>query len=199
MDLLENFSFTPSVPLAEAIFRHNDRLALVDSDTRRSDRGAEDDEDDDQEDALADDLSASGTGAMESTFPPPDQEQRVIAERMYHYLAFLARSPLAQDGSKLEEALARGLSTMLGLSPLEERPPDETESESHLLIREVVSEFKSWLLHERGGECITAWGEIHLDGKNLLLRPFAFEEDEQHEPYTAAKYESPGRSQTADP
>lgn len=95
----------------------------------------------------------------------PDEDlqdyQRTIRERLYEFLAFLARSEHARNGEPYElfEILPPGITTLFGL----EDPTDHTYDLPILVTRE----FRKWLI-DNNRYYEAPWGEIRLEDGDLL-------------------------------
>jgi hypothetical protein len=181
--------FVPTTELTVAILEENQRLVL--ENMRENYDGLEIDADIEDE---------SLTASLEAEEAVPSGEvdhqrkiqscQRLVAERLYHYLSSLAESPWARDGQDfpIAEYIPEGMATMLGLSAYFELPNDSDQAKNtrHLLDR-LTDEFRDWLRGENG-EFVTPWIEVHLHG-NDALRLIAIEEANLPEPSPATEAE----------
>jgi hypothetical protein len=116
--------------------------------------------------------------------------QRLVAERLYHYLSSLAESPWARNGQDfpISEYVPEGMATMLGFSAYFELPSDANRAkEIRHLLDKLTDEFRDWLIRENG-EFVTPWIEIHLQS-NDTLRLIAIEENNLPEPSPATEPE----------
>src|SRR5204863_5577130 len=115
--------FWPTEPLAIALAEQNRRL-VAESLQRVSpadELGQEASEDDELErDSMA--ASAPGREARHAGRASAEQQtrrlQRLMGERLYHFLATLAESPYAQEGGKFSiwEFIPQGMANMLELA-----------------------------------------------------------------------------------
>lgn len=174
--------FAPTAELAEALLEQNQRLVFVNmgEDVPHS---SEPEVEPGVEGNLP--LGMSEIAGSSSVFDRERQilaSQRLIAQRLYHYLSSLAESPWARDrqGFPIAEYIPEGMETMLGLSV----PPDSRRAEDiSQLLAKLTDEFRDWLRQENG-KFITPWIEIHmLDNDALLL--ITIEEEALPEPSPA--------------
>ncbi|HKO42979.1 MAG TPA: hypothetical protein VJU84_06810 [Pyrinomonadaceae bacterium] len=93
--------------------------------------------------------------------------QKVVSERIYDHLSFLALSPHAKQGRSfsLEEELTEGIAEDIGLGLYRQSDtPAHLSQQSKEVLLDLAREFQRWLVEERGG-CYTAgWGEIFAQG-----------------------------------
>lgn len=129
------------------------------------------------------------------------QNQLIIAERLYGFLAILARRPRSLEGYRynIRQIIPEGMGILLGFSQPQlteefwnERESPEGLSQSHglfaKLLQGLTSEFERWLTHERGGQYVAPWGEMLIEGEDLLLIAHTFAKLEPNRQYTRAKY-----------
>lgn len=116
--------------------------------------------------------SASGERSLE-------HGQRLISERLYHYLSSLSESPWAKEGNTfpLREYIPDGMANILGLSAYRNMPPDSLEArEIPRLLSALTDEFRDWLSALEHSSFVTPWLEIYLD-EHEELRLLAREEE----------------------
>lgn len=120
------------------------------------------------------------------------QCQRVISQRLYRYLAFLARSSQAQQGTRFDIwiIVPEGMETMLGLA-VHKKDREQSEEKIKTLLRELTGEFGGWLSNNCGGYYKAPWGEMHLEDHYLLLVATTFHESNSEHPYTEATFDPP--------
>ncbi len=182
--------FTPTTELAGAILKQNQRLVL-DNILEEYPVGPEIDADIEDESLTA---PVEVEGVVYSADLDPQRQilscQRLVAERLYHYLSSLAESPWAREGQDfpIAEYIPEGMATMLGLSAYFELPghSDEAKKIRHLMDN-LTDEFRDWLRLENG-EFVTPWIEIHLQ-RNDALRLRVIEEANLPEPSPATEPE----------
>jgi len=111
--------------------------------------------------------------------PSIESGQRLIAERLYHYLSSLSESPWARDGGSfpVSEYVTDGMITMLGFSSLRRHPDSSRALEVRQLFETLTEEFVDWLANEQNGAFVTPWIEMHLTTKGELSL-IAISEDE---------------------
>ena len=177
-DLPITVFFTPSGQLASRIVAHNQRLLSLDYESEAPDL---DDVNDEDEQEVDEEPPWANNSESETN------QQRLIGERLYHYLAFLARQSSNEDGGKLE-ALRKGLIAMLGLSAVG-RPGAARDSER--LVGALVDEFLAWLSDSCFGAYVTPWGEVYLTDGELVLSAYTFDDESSSEPYEPATYLPP--------
>jgi hypothetical protein len=105
--------------------------------------------------------------------------QRLISERLYHYLSSLSESPWAKEGNTfpLREYVPDGMANMLGLSAYRNMPPDSPEArEITRLLSALTDEFRDWLSAKEHSSFVTPWLEIHLN-EHEEIRLLAREEE----------------------
>jgi Txe/YoeB family toxin of Txe-Axe toxin-antitoxin module len=100
------------------------------------------------------------------------QLQRLMGERLYHYLATLAESPYAREGGRFDiwEYIPSGMANLLGLAAAFDNPVPESERIVYTrhLLGKFTEEFRDWLVEEHKSY-VCAWGEISLDEQDRLM------------------------------
>ncbi len=101
------------------------------------------------------------------------QLQRLMGERLYHYLATLAESPYARGGGKFDirEYIPQGMASLLGLAAAfdSHEPQSEHVMYTRHLLEKFTDEFRDWLVGEQQRFYVCAWGEIYLDEDDKLM------------------------------
>lgn len=181
----EHFFFRPSEPLTRAIAEQNQRL-VAESVQRISpadelrEEAFEGDESEREPIATA----YPGREPRRARYAPEEQQtsqlQRLMGDRLYHFLATLAESPYAREGGKfsMREYIPRGMANVLGLSAafISHQPEPEQAIHTRHLLEDFTGEFRYWLVQQHR-LYVCAWGEIHLDEEDrLMLQTYAFDE-----------------------
>lgn len=173
---IENFIeqkqfFKPTPTLARAIVRNNQMLVSQPLQTPWDDEELDLEEDEGLDDSTTD-IDSTMTFSQSPAAIERDsgeyESQRIISERLYHFLASMTESPYARDGGRfpLWEVIPGGMSTMLGM------PPDSN------LMRALVEEFRKWLRDEQRGRYKGPWWEVVLDDDEaLVLKEIASKQD----------------------
>jgi len=147
--------FQPSPELASAIVAQNQTLVspTLQSDWDNEELDLEEDEDVDEPGTSADSLPMFQEIADASRTSVEHGYQRVIGERLYHFLASMSESPYAREGGRfpLWEVIPGGMSTMLGV-------PRESN-----LLNSLTVEFRDWLRDEHQGKYTGPWWQVSLD------------------------------------
>ena len=182
--------FMPSPELTASILEQNQRLVL--ENIRENYPPAPEIDADSEAESLTALLEVEGV--VSSAEADHRQQllscQRLVAERLYHYLSSLAESPWARDGQDfpIAEYIPEGMATMLGLSAYFEIPGDSDHAkEIRQVLDQLTDEFRDWLRRENG-EFVTPWIEVHLHS-NDALRLIANEEANLPEPSPATEAE----------
>jgi hypothetical protein len=167
----EKLFFRPSRELARVIVGQNQGLV-----SQSLQNNWDDEELDLEEDEEGDDPSSrDGSPLMfQETSVSPERDsgeyeyQRVIGERLYHFLASMSESPYAREGGRfpLWEVIPGGMSTMLGV-------PRESN-----LLHSLTEEFRDWLRGEQQGRYTGPWWQVLLDDDDaLVLKEIASKQD----------------------
>jgi hypothetical protein len=133
------------------------------------------------------------------------QNRLIIAERLYGYLAILARRPQAMEGHRyhIGMVIVEEMGPLLGLSHLydsQERLSDsrmpldssQPKSTAERLLWRLAEEFHKWLSVECRGHYEAPWGEMLLEKEHyLLLIAHTFHKPKQNRSYTRANYAPP--------
>jgi hypothetical protein len=171
-DLIEKkLFFRPSATLAQAIVGLNQTFVsqFLQSDWDNEELDLEEDEDvDDPSAAFDSSLMVQATTAATGRDRVEDEYQRVIGDRLYHFLASMTESPYAREGGRfpLWEVIPGGMSTMLGV-------PRESD-----LLHTLTEEFRNWLLREHRGTYKGPWWVVSLDDDDaLVLKEIASKQD----------------------
>lgn len=122
--------------------------------------------------------------------PGSDDYQRIIAERLYHFLASLTETPYAREGGRIPlwEVIPGGMATNLGL-------PRESD-----LVHSLAEEFRLWLRRDCQGSYAGPWWHVSLDDDDqLVLKETASKQDflqtltkKRGGAYAAAAHETSG-------
>lgn len=185
------FFFRPTEPLTRAISELNERL--VDESLRRVSPAEELRQADFEGDEFESESVPSRPAGRAARRTRPDTEeqqtkrlQRLMGERLYHYLATLAESPYAREGGKFDirEYIPPGMANALGLAAAfnSHQPESEQALYSRHLLKKFTEEFREWLVGQhRSFACV--WGEIQLDEEDrLMLLMYALDETSAEQP-----------------
>lgn len=106
--------------------------------------------------------------------------RRTVRERLYRYLAFLARSTHARRGLPMPifKVLPEAMEHLLGLEDREERFVK--------LPFELTEEFRHWLVEEAGGSYEAPWGVVSIRDEGEL-KLTANDSDVEEPPARAAR------------
>jgi hypothetical protein len=178
--------FRPTEPLTKALVEQNQRLVaeslhrVSPADELRQ-TGFGDDESEGESVVSSFPRKVSRRTQRDTEEPQTKRLQRLIGERLYHYLATLAESPYAREGGRFDiwEYIPQGVANTLGLAAAftGHQPKSEQAMYSRHLLEKLTVEFRDWLV-ERHRSYVCAWGEIHLDEKDrLMLQMYAFDEN----------------------
>lgn len=181
----ELFFFRPTEPLTKALVEQNQRLVAEslqrvspEEELRQAGFGGGESE--------RESVASSFAGKVSQRTHRDTEEQqtkrlqRLIGERLYHYLATLAESPYAREGGKFDiwEYIPQGMANNLGLAAAFTGRQSDSEQAiySRHLLKTFTVEFRDWLV-ERHRSYACAWGEIQLDEKDrLMLQMYVFDE-----------------------
>ena len=183
-DYLKYF-FSPSPELAREIVLANELLAAEDEERSA---GAKLDAEDNEEGITIDKASRLLYGESNFSHNELDEQlespERVVADRLYGYLALLARSPQAEEGRPydMDEVIPEGMETMLGLEDSADRYKD--------LLLDLTSVFRCWMM-DKSGHYSTPWGDIDLEGNQLRLTAKIVHRKESRRPYSPATFIDP--------
>jgi hypothetical protein len=167
----EKLFFRPSPELARAIVEQNQMLVSQSFQSNLDDEELDLEEDEGLEDPgteVDSPLMLQETSAPPERYSGAYEYERVIGERLYHFLASMSESPYAREGGRfpLWEVIPGGMSTMLGV-------PRESN-----LIYSLTEEFRNWLRNEHQGTYKGPWWQILLDDDDtLVLKEIASKQD----------------------